>query len=160
MIISEESKELQKLNEMYLDVSSALPTNIENSVYYPKIRHLLFSEIVGFCKERTDLKQDLNILRDLVGESMSEAEIRQYLDGLKEKYNGFVNNVGLDYHIEQTRIDYGVPVFVVIKRDFIYMKKFVFRFKKKDISAGVGDLNTLGLLKKNIVDAINGESDK
>ena len=77
---------------------------------------------------------------------MTEKQIREYLDGLKEKYNGMVNNVGIDYHIEVTRLDFGVPVFVLIKRDSIYLKKFVFRFKK-DISTGLGDLTNAGMLK-------------
>lgn len=154
MIICEESNEIKKLNEMFVDVSGALPTNIENSIYYPKIKHLLFPEIVSFCKEKTELKADLNILRDLVGEPMSEPEIRQYLDTLKVKYNGEINNIGIDYHIEQTKFDYGVAVFVIIKRDTIYSKKFVFRFKKKDPTASVGDLTTTGLLKTNVIDAL------
>ena len=54
--------------------------------------------------------------------------------------------VGIDYHIEVTRLDFGVPVFVLIKRDSIYLKKFVFRFKK-DISTGLGDLTNAGMLK-------------
>ena len=77
---------------------------------------------------------------------MTEKQIREYLDGLKLKYNGMVNNVGIDYHIEVTRLDFGVPVFVLIKRDSIYLKKFVFRFKK-DISTGLGDLTNAGMLK-------------
>lgn len=159
MIICEESKQLKQLNEMFVDVSSALPTNIENSVYYPKIKHLLYSEIISFCKEKTELKQDLNILRDLVGEQMKEEDIRQYLDSLKIKYNTNVNNVGIDYHIERTRVDFGVPVFVVIKRDFIYLKKFVFRFKNLDGSIGIGDLSQNGILKNNIANAITGKED-
>ena len=144
--VLDESQDIQSLNEMYTDVSQALPTNIENSIYYPKIKHLLFSEINSFCKEKIELKNDLNGLRNMVGEVMTEKQIREYLDGLKLKYNGMVNNVGIDYHIEVTRLDFGVPVFVLIKRDSIYLKKFVFRFKK-DISTGLGDLTNAGMLK-------------
>lgn len=144
--VLDESQQLQRLNEMYTDVSQALPTNVENSIYYPKIKHLLFSEINGFCKEKIELKNDLNDFRRLVGEVMTEKQIREYLDGLKSKYNGMVNNVGIDYHIEVTRLDFGVPVFVLIKRDSIYLKKFVFRFKK-DLSTGLGDLTNAGMLK-------------
>ena len=41
--VLDESQDIQSLNEMYTDVSQALPTNIENSIYYPKIKHLLFN---------------------------------------------------------------------------------------------------------------------
>ena len=40
------------------------------------------------------------------------------------------HNIGIEYHIEVTRYDYGVPVFVVIKRDIIYIKKICFQIQK------------------------------
>ena len=95
----------------------------------------------------------------MVGEKVSEQQIRNYLDGLKKKYNNLINNIGLEYSIEVTRVDYGVPVFVIIKRDFIYAKKFVFRFKK-DISIGLGDLTTAGVLKTNITNKISENNKK
>ena len=79
-----------------------------------------------------------------VGEQLSESFIREYLDDLKEKYNTVDNNVGLEYHIEQTRIDYGVAVFVIIKRDTVYCKKFVFRFRKASPTLGVSGLSNTG----------------
>ena len=64
---------------------------------------------------------------------------------MKEKYNDKNNNIGLDYHIEATRIDYGVPVFVIIKRTDISMKKFVFRFRKTDVATGMDGLSPIGV---------------
>ena len=45
MKILEESADLQRLHEMFVDVRESLPTEVENSIYYPKLKHLLFSEI-------------------------------------------------------------------------------------------------------------------
>ena len=90
---------------------------------------------------------------------MADKEQSFDLEKLKTKYNMQVNNIGLDYHIEVTRIDFGVPVFVIIKRDFIYMKKFVFRFKK-NIATGLEGLTTVGTFKNSIVDAITKQEDK
>jgi len=82
------------------------------------------------------------MFRMSVGTALPEKEIREYLDGLKEKYSHY-DNVGLEYHIEQTRVDYGVPVFVIIKRGEIYSKKFVFRFKKANANDSLEGL-TIG----------------
>jgi len=145
MIILEESKELKQLNEMFVKVENSLPEKIENSIYYPKLKQLLMPEIVRFTREKIELRDDLNFFRMNIGENLSDTEIREYLDSLKEKYNLTDNDIGLDYHIEVTRFDYGVPVFVVIKRDKIYMKKFVFRFKKSDISGGLQTVSQAGI---------------
>ena len=40
-----------------------------------------------------ELKDDLNLLRLNVGEKLSETEIREYLDALKDKYNNEDNNL-------------------------------------------------------------------
>jgi hypothetical protein len=138
----DDSSDLRSLNEMFVRVEDNLPSSIENSIYYPKLKQLLFNEIVDFCREQLELKEDLQLLRLNIGEQFSESEIREYLDMLKAKYNdGKHDNVGLDYHIESTRIDYGVPVFVIIKREEILMKKFVFRFRKYNINASIGNLS-------------------
>ena len=159
MIIYEDSKELQTLNELFVDVKdSGIPSDVENSIYYPKLRHMLYNEIRNFCKEYIELRDDLDTLRMQVGAEMTENEIRTYLNGLMDKYNGMVNNVGLVYHIEANRFSYGVPVVVVIKRDTIYMKKFVFRFKK-DQSAGTGNLTPEGMLKNSIIKALIPEEE-
>lgn len=130
MEASREHNDIIRLNEFFIDAKPSLSTNVTNSVYYNKLKHLLHSEIVYFCKEKTELKNDLNMMRMMVGEKLTEESIREYLNGLKEKYNSDTN-IGIEYHIESTRIDYGVPTFVIIRRgENVSMKKFVFRFKK------------------------------
>ena len=145
MQILSENSQITQLNEMMVQVKDSLPTEIEQSVYYAKLKQLLHPEIYNFCKEKIELKQDLNFLRMKVGEKMTEKEIREYLDSLKLKYNGAVDDIGIDYAIEVTRVDYGVPVFVVIKRNEISMKKFVFRFRKINQEKGIGNLTVSGL---------------
>jgi len=145
MFIEEESKELKTLNEMFVKVFDSLPTNIENSIFYPRLKTLMHMEIRRFTKEQIELRQDLDLLRMNIGEILSEKEIREYLDSLKTKFNSVDNNVGLDYHVEVTRYDYGVPVFVVIKRDAIYMKKFVFRFRKSTTTMSLDDVGISGI---------------
>ena len=141
-----ENSQITQINEMFINVSDHLPDKVELSIYYPKLKQLLHSEIFSFCKEQLELKEDLNIFRMLVGEYMNEKDIRDYLDSLKSKYNNKNDTfIGIDYHIETTRIDYGVAVFVIIKRAQINMKKFVFRFRKKDITLGIADVNNNGI---------------
>ena len=133
MEASREHNDIVKLNEFFIDAKPSLSTNVTNSVYYNKLKHLLHSEIVYFCKEKTELKNDLNMMRMMVGEKLTEESIREYLNGLKEKYNSDTN-ICIEYHIESTRIDYGVPTFVIIRRgENVSMKKFVFRFKKNSM---------------------------
>ena len=139
-------KDLEKINlsEMFISVEPSLPPNISNSIYYSRIKHLLYGEIVGFCREQTDLKEDLNNLRQSVGAFLAEDVIREYLDGLKQKYNTINNNISIEYHIETTRVDYGVPVFVTIKRDDCYQKLFVYRFRKGP-TTGLSNLTNSGV---------------
>ena len=146
IITESENPQLTTLNEMMVQVQNSLPTDVEQSIYYAKLKHLLHPEIFNFCKEQIELKQDLNLFRMSVGKPMVEKEIREYIDNLKQKYNEHYENVGLDYHIEVTRYDYGVPVFVVIKRTEIFMKKFVFRFKKERLTDGIANLSQSGLI--------------
>jgi hypothetical protein len=144
-VFLDENSELNTLNEMFVNVLPSMPSKIENSIYYNRLKHLLMPEIITYCKEFTDMRDDLLYLRAAIGTELSEDAIRAYLDGLKEKYNDKNNNIGLDYHIEATRIDYGVPVFVIIKRTDISMKKFVFRFRKTDVATGMDGLSPIGV---------------
>jgi hypothetical protein len=138
-IIEEESSDdIKKLNEMYVTLVPSLSPGVTNSIYYNKLKYLMFNDIVQYCKEKLELKSDLLNLRSYIGDYLSEDDIEKYLDSLKKKYNGSADplyqNIGIEYHIETTRIDYGVAVFCVIKRDDIYMKKFVFRFRKTPLA--------------------------
>ena len=151
MFINEaENPQLTTLNELFMKNHDSLPIDVENSIYYARLRQLLHPEIFNFCKEQEELKADLNFLRLCIGEPITESEIRDYLNGLKEKYNKN-DKVGIEYHIEVTRIDYGVPVFCVIQRgNAIHMKKFVFRFRKANQEAGVGDLSNAGIISDSL----------
>lgn len=147
MVILEESDDIKKLNEMYVHVLPSLPVDVTNSIYYNKLKYFMYSEIVSFCKEKLELKADLLNIRSFIGDYMTDDDVTQLFDALKEKYTKHQKlypNIGLDYHIEQTRIDYGVVVFCIIKRDDIYMKKFVFRFRK-DPTLGLADLNSANM---------------
>ena len=144
MEASREHNDIVKLNEFFIDAKPSLSTNITNSIYYNKLKHLLHSEIVYFCKEKVELKTDLNMLRLMVGEKLTEESIREYLNALKEKYNADTN-IGIEYHIESTRIDYGVPTFIIIRRgDNVSMKKFVFRFRKTSITDSLDGVTPSG----------------
>ena len=129
MQLINESVEVKELNEMIIRTSDSLDPEITNSIYYPRLKQLMFKEIIDFCKDKYELKEDLLELHNYIGQKLSEAQIREYLDELKLKYN-LIENTGLDYHIESTRVDYGVVVFAIIKRNDILTKKFVFRFRK------------------------------
>jgi hypothetical protein len=145
IVIDEESPNITSLNEMLFRVHDSLPTKIENSIFYPKLKHLLHGEIIRFCREYTDLRQDLNILRMNVGQALPEAEVREYLNSLKTKYNGEIDDIGIDYHIEFTKIDYSAAVFVIIKRGIVQMKKFVFRFRKSAVQQSMDNISIAGI---------------
>ena len=150
MFLEEQSKEITQLNEMFIHVGDSLPSKIENSIFYPKLKVLLHQEILRFFMKSSEaahreLKDDLNLFRLNIGEKLSETEIREYLDTLKNKYNNADNNIALDYHIEVTRFDYGVAVWVVIKRADIHMKKFIFRFRKVAATMEIDGVNVGGI---------------
>lgn len=145
MNILNESQDIKKVNEMFVDVQPSLSSDITNSIFYNKLKYFMFKEIVDFCKEKIELKNDLLELRVLIGEFLTEQDIRNKLDLLKERYNNTVQNIGIEYHLESTRIDYGVAVFCIIKRDDIYAKKFVFRFRKSpQIGLNYSGLSSIG----------------
>lgn len=141
----QEHPQLQTLNEMVVNVHGSLDKDIELSIYYNKLKHLLHGEILNFCKEQFEMRDDLNIFRMSVGTVMEESEIREYLNSLKEKYSHY-DNIGLEYHIEVTRYDFGVPVICIIKRGTqIHMKKFVYRFRKKSATTSLDGLSINGI---------------
>lgn len=141
VITENQDPSILQINEMMVRDYDHLPTEIEHSIFYTKLKKLLHQEIISFCREQTELKEDLNLFRMSVGQPSTEAEIREYLDSLKAKYNGVVQNIGIDYAIEITRIDYFVVVFCVIKRADIHMKQFTFRFRKNNLSQGLSNLS-------------------
>mgnify|MGYP000870283211 CR=1 FL=1 len=136
IMIHEDGSELQSLNEFVIDITNmTVPDGIQRSIFYPKLKTLLFREINSFCREHTTLKADLHFLRMQIGSVMSEQEIKKQFDDLIKRYNTNANdNIGLLYHYEATKFDYGVVLTVIIKRSEIEAKNFVFRFLKKDVS--------------------------
>lgn len=157
VIVEEMIPQMIELNETLVSVLPSLSKEVEGSIYYSKLKMMLHKEILNFCKEQTELRDDLNFFRQSVGSSITESAIRDYLDSLKEKYNGKIENVGIDYHIEVTRIDYGVSVFCVIKRQNIHMKKFVFRFRKANQTLGLGNLTISGIPLDSLKTSERGE---
>jgi hypothetical protein len=132
---------------MFVHVKKNLPKDIENSVFYPKQRDSLKRELFSFMKEQISLREDLMFLRNKVGDPIKEEEIRSYMERLSTKYNDIDNNVGLSYHIEATRIDYGLSVHVIIFRGQIHVKKFVFRFRKTETKAGLDNVSSSGIIE-------------
>jgi hypothetical protein len=132
---------------MCVHVRPNLSKEIENSVFYPKQRDSLKRELFSFMKEQIPLRDDLMFLRNKVGDPIKESEIRDYMERLSRKYNDNDNNTGLSYHIEATRIDYGLSVHVVIFRGQIHVKKFVFRFRKTETKSGLDNLSSSGIIE-------------
>jgi hypothetical protein len=146
MIIDESAsdEEISKLTEAVVKVVPSMPEAILNTSFYPRIKVLQIPEIMRFCKEQTTLKNDLLDMCNYIGEYLSESDIHDLFDALKDKYNNENPLVGLEYHIESTRIDYGVVLFVVIKRDDVYLKKFIFRYRKS-LDSSIDGLSTIGV---------------
>lgn len=136
MVIESDSNEIKLLDEFVVELSdSNISDNVERSIFYPKLKQLMFKEINLFCREHIQLKNDLQFIRMQIGDSLSEKEVRSMFDDLMKKYNTTANdNIGVMYHLEKTRFDYGVPLFVIIKRNEIQAKKFVFRFRRTEMS--------------------------
>jgi hypothetical protein len=132
---------------MFVHVSPNLPERYENSVMYPKQKQKLIKEIYRFMREQIELRDDLLFLTARVGEKVHEKDLRDYLEKLAKKYNDYDNNNGFSYHIESTRFDYSAAVHVVVFRGQIYVKKFVFRFRKANIAAGLENISPTGLVE-------------
>ena len=105
--------------------------------------------IKEYEEEIEELKNEIYALKNFknekIGYEKEIEELKKSNNALKEKYNNNVQNIGLDYHLEATRIDYGVAVFCIIKRDDIYAKKFIFRFRKNpQIGLDLSRLSSVG----------------
>lgn len=154
MYIESDSNEIKMLDEFVVELSdSNISDNVERSIFYPKLKQLMFKEINLFCREQIALKNDLQFVRMQIGMPMGEQEVRELFETLMKKYNTSNNdNVGLIYHLETTRFDYGVSLFVIIKRDEIYAKKFVFRFRRKEMAnPGISFKNETAIPKENVL---------
>lgn len=163
-IINEElDNETKSVNEMIISMQKSLPTKVTNNIYYTKLKYLMFNEIIKFCKEKIDLKIDLLGLKDTIGEFLSEEQILDLFNSFKAKYNDQnYPDIGVEFHVESTRLDYGVCVFIIIKRgDTIFCKKFIFRYRKT--TAGIGldfsGLNAIGMSVPELFKKNNDEGD-
>jgi hypothetical protein len=136
------------INEMFIRVEESLPTNVENSMLYSRLKQLLKKEMFSFMKEQIELRDDLNKIIPMIGDAVPEYKIREMFDALVAKYNSKDNNNAIAYHIEATRVDYGVPVFVIIFRGQVLVKKFVFRFRKEKLGKGLDSVSSSGVPKR------------
>ena len=117
MKVSEENSQLTQLNEMFVNVLPSLPEDVENSIYYPKLKVALHPEIHNFCREKVELQQDLNILRMSIGEQLTEKEIREYLKLSSKRY--------VAYKIIKPLIDSGKLDYVNKKRVNAKNQKYI-----------------------------------
>ena len=132
---------------MFVHVKPNLSKELENSIQYPRQRDSLKREIFAFMKEQIGLRDELMALRNRVGDAVKESDLTDHMEKLSRKYNDIDNNVGFSYHIEATRIDYGLSVHVVIFRGQIHVKKFVFRFRKLETKAGLDNVSSSGIIE-------------
>jgi hypothetical protein len=100
-----------------------------------------------------DLKDDLMFFRSMVGDTLREADILSYVKDIQDKYNNgrsYNRNVAIDYFMETTRYDFVLVLFVTIVRgENIFQTRFVFRYRKSNLTAGVRGMSMSGLPEKN-----------
>lgn len=113
---------------MRVEIIRNVSTKTTASINYLNLRHKNFREIISFCRERITLKDDLVEMNTKVGTPVSLVDINEMAEYYKRKHT--VEDIGLEYHVEVTRWDFSLIVFVIIKRDFIKAQKFVFRYRK------------------------------
>lgn len=141
------------INEMVIHVDDKKNKQVtysdEHSIVYGRLKHRLQNDIIKFCLNEIDLKGDLMFFRSMVGDTLRETDILSHVDSIQDKYNNgrsYNRNVGIDYYIESTRYDFVLVLFVTIVRgENIYQTRFVFRYRKGNINAGVRDTDMSGL---------------
>lgn len=156
-IIIEENKSSNSinsvLNEMVINVDDKKNKQVtfadEHSVVYGRLKQRLHPDILKFCLNEIDLKDDLMFFRSMVGDTLREIDVLNYVKNIQEKYNNdrsYNRNVGIDYFIESTRYDFVLILFVtIIRGENIFQTRFVFRYRKSDTNAGVMGMNMSGL---------------
>jgi hypothetical protein len=159
-IIIEENKpsnDVNKIiNEMVLHVSDRSDKQVtfadEHSIVYGRLKTRLQLDIVKFCLNEVDLKDDLMFFRSMVGDTLRESDILNYVKDVQDKYNNgrsYNRNVSIDYFMETTRYDFVLVLFVTIVRgENIFQTRFVFRYRKSNINAGVYGVSMSGLPEK------------
>jgi hypothetical protein len=156
-IIIEENKSSDNvnkvLNEMVIYVDDKKNKQVkyadEHSIVYGRLKQRLQPDIIRFCLNEVDLKNDLLFFRSMVGDTLREIDILNYVKDIQDKYNNgrsYNRNVAIDYFMEATRFDFVLVLFVtIIRGENIYQTRFVFRYRKTNINAGVNDMNMSGL---------------
>lgn len=141
------------INEMVINVDDKKNKMVthadEHSIIYNRLKQNLHHDIVKFCLNEVGLKNDLMFFRSMVGDTLREKDIKNYVEDIQEKYNnnrGYNKNVGIDYFLESTRYDFVLVLFVsIIRGETIYQTRFVFRFRKSGLTHGVYGKDLSGL---------------
>lgn len=156
-IIIEESKASNAinkiLNEMIINVDDKKRKHVsfadEHSIVYGRLKQRLQPDILDFCRNEIDLKDDLLFFRSMVGDTLREVDVLNHVKNIQEKYNNgrsYNRNVSIDYFIETTRYDFVLVLFVtIIRGENIYQTRFVFRYRKSNQTAGVHGMDMSGL---------------
>jgi len=141
------------LNEMIIHVDNKDHKEVtyadEHSIVYGRLKQRLQADIIKFCLNEIDLKDDLMFFRSMVGDTLREIDVMNYVKDIQDKYNNdrsFNRNVAIDYFIETTRYDFVLVLFVtIIRGENIFQTRFIFRYRKNNINAGVSGMNMSGL---------------
>jgi len=144
------------LNEMVISVDDKKDRQVtyadEHSIVYGRLKQRLQLDIIKFCLNEIDLKDDLLFFRSMVGDTLREIDILDHVKNIQDKYNNgrsYNRNVAIDYFMETTRYDFVLVLFVTIVRgENIYQTRFVFRYRKDNVNAGVSGMNMSGLPEK------------
>lgn len=159
-ILIEENKpsnDMNKIiNEMVINIDDRSNKQVtyadEHSIVYGRLKTRLQLDIVRFCLNEVDLKDDLMFFRSMVGDTLREADILSYVKDIQDKYNNgrsYNRNVGIDYFIETTRYDFVLVLFVtIIRGENVFQTRFVFRYRKDSVNAGVHGVGMSGLPEK------------
>ena len=156
-IIIEESKSSNNINkiinEMVIKIDDKSKKQVtyadEHSIVYGRLKQRLQLDIVKFCLNEIDLKNDLMFFRSMVGDTLREIDVLNHVKQIQEKYNNgrsYNRNVGIDYFMEATRYDFVLVLFVtIIRGENIFQTRFVFRYRKAGINSGVRGMDLSGL---------------
>lgn len=156
-IIIEENKSSDSvnkiLNEMVIHVDDKSHKQVsfadEHSIVYGRLKQRLQPDILNFCRNEIDLKDDLLFFRSMVGDTLREVDVLNYVKDIQDKYNNgrsYNRNVSIDYFIETTRYDFVLVLFTtIIRGENIFQTRFVFRYRKSSQTAGVHGMSMSGL---------------
>jgi len=144
------------INEMVIKVDDRTKKEVnyadEHSIVYGRLKQRLQPDIIKFCLNEVDLKDDLLFFRSMVGDTLREIDVLKYVKDIQDKYNNgrsYNRNVAIDYFMETTRFDFVLVLFVTIVRgENIFQTRFVFRYRKAGLNDGVYGVNMSGLPEK------------